>query len=577
MTGATSRPAGWWYPYALCATAAAFAGLVYTGVLSNPFVYDDRLTVVGNPSIRDLGRPLAILMQDIFRPVVNLSYAIDFARSGLDPAGYHLTNIVLHMTNVVLLFFVVTQLVRDKEARKAADTDTSASCLAAAFAAASIFAVHPVMTEAVGYVSGRSELLCTTFFLAAFLALRSYLVGGRPQWLVTGITAFVLGLGAKETAAVLPFALIAYDFFILGDTKGKQRRRFLRFHLPFAGFVTIAGLIRVGVYLGVEQGSQAVGLWHNALTEVGVVWRYLILLVAPFSQSIMHPVETVTRVTEPEALLAILGLLAAAALLWALRRRFPLVVLGWVWFFLLLAPAHVIPLQEAMAEHRVYTASCGFFLAIGAGTAMLFSWLQSRSRSPLRIMGLVLIPLLAGLSYLTVARNQIWQDPVTLWADAAAKAPATWGAHYAHGDALRSADRCADAVAAYRRAIELIPTQVSAHLNLGICLAELGRFDEAMLTFRTAQGLDPSNPQPHNNLGTLAARTGQLEAARAHFLEAIRLDSRNIRARLLLAQMNETVFNNPARALELCSEVLTIEPRTSGAAECIERNQSKQR
>ena len=569
-TGATVV---WWLPWALAVVAVTLALVAYSGVSSGPFVYDDRLTVVGNPSIRDLSNLRAIVLHDIFRPVVNLSYAMDFARSGLHPRAYHQTNVTLHLVNVVLLFIVALVLTRDRQQHETAQRMSDRAVPWLAFATASLFAVHPMMTEGVSYVSGRSELLCTSFFLVGFLALRKFLLVGGGWFAVLGGLAFVLGLGSKESAAMLPYVLLAAELLVFPGASEDRRRRLLRWHLPFAGIIAVAALIRVGVYLTVEQSAGAVSIWHNAFTEVAVVWRYLGLLVLPVGQSIMHPVETVTSLVNPATLLAFLGLAAVAAAVFFLHRRFPLVCFALLWFFLLLAPSHVIPLQEAMAEHRVYAASCGFFLGVAALALVALGKLESRRRlRPGWAMVAVLAAALVLLTAATSRRNAVWGDPVLLWGDAARKAPDTWGASYAWADALRNAGRCEEAVAPYRQAISLLPDQLSAHLNLGICLAELERFDEAYAVFERARLLAPENPKVHNNLGTLAARLGRLDEARDHLQAGIRADPRNIQARLSLVRLAESVFDDPAEALRLCREIRDLDASVPGVTECIERN-----
>ena len=116
MTGGTNRRP--WLPYALAAVAAAMAALVYLNALDNPFVYDDHRVVLENYSIRDLSNVRALFLNDVFRPVVNISYALDYARSGLAPSGYHLTSLLLHMANVVLLFVLVRVLAGDARAMR---------------------------------------------------------------------------------------------------------------------------------------------------------------------------------------------------------------------------------------------------------------------------------------------------------------------------------------------------------------------------------------------------------------------------------------------------------------------------
>jgi hypothetical protein len=151
---------GWLAP----AAAALLACLAYFNALNNPFVYDDRNTVVANPSLVDLSNVKFLFLYTPFRPIVNLSYAFDRWLWGYQPPGFHLTNIALHALVVVLLCVWVRRLLSDAGMMLGRD--------AGAFAAAALFAVHPMQTEAVAYVSGRSELLCAAWFVAALLAAR---------------------------------------------------------------------------------------------------------------------------------------------------------------------------------------------------------------------------------------------------------------------------------------------------------------------------------------------------------------------------------------------------------------------
>jgi len=556
---------------ALCATAVVLAVVAYAGAVHGPFVYDDRLTVTGNPSIRDLGAPVAIVLHDVFRPVVNLSYAVDHALWGLDPLGYHVTNLLLHLLNVVLLFTVARRLLLDLGRRRGDGSDGPAALVdLGGFGAAALLAVHPLMTEAVAYVSGRSELLATLFVLASLLLLRRALDGRRPWALAGGLVAFALGVLSKETAAMLPLLAVSADLLVVGGSREARRRRLLRFHVPLTALVVAAGAVRLAVWARLERGAEAPGLWQHLLTEAEVIWRYVGLLLLPVGQSIMHPVATVTDPLDPTALAALASLAIAVVALVPLGRRLPLVALGVLWFLLLLAPSHVVPLQEAMAEHRVYTAACGLFLAVAGGLAAAGRRLARSGRPALLTASVVLVPILAVLTAATVARARVWTDEVALWADAARKAPDTWGAQYAWADALRAAGRCDDAVPAYRRATELIPGEASAHLNLGICLAELGQFDEAWRALEAARRLAPDDPKPATNLGTLAARLGRYDQARASFRAAIALDPDAIAPRVLLAQLSEAL-GDLATAHQMCLEVRALAPSTPGISECLQR------
>jgi tetratricopeptide (TPR) repeat protein len=315
-------------------------------------------------------------------------------------------------------------------------------------------------------------------------------------------------------------------------------------------------------------------LWHNSLVEAVAVWRYVYLLLVPVSQSLVHSVRSISSALDPAFLLSVAAYLALAAALFWWRRRLPVEVLGVCWFFLLVAQSHVIPLQEAIAEHRIYTASGGIFLAAAGALRRLSVRVRHRPQAR-RLVASVAVLVVLVLAVLTVMRNRVWADPVTLWGDAAAKAPDTWAAQYGLAEELRQVDRCEEALAPFRRAIELLPERIEPYLNAGICLAELERYDESRASFRAALELDPTSPKAHNNLGTLAARVGRYDEARGHFEEAIRCDPANVRARQLLARLTELAFDDPARALELCQEIRELEPSTPGIDQCIERNRRR--
>src|SRR5258708_2738414 len=180
-----------------CAFAALLAGLVYVNALHNPFVYDDYHTIVENTSIERLSNLRGIVLHDVTRPIVNFSYAVDRALWGAKPIRFHLTNVLLHVVNVILVFMLARRL-----------ADQSDRAVLMAFAAAMLLAIHPMMTEAVGYISGRSELLCATFFLPAFMAGRRWLRGDGIVWPVVTVALWCAALATKEIGAMFPFVLL---------------------------------------------------------------------------------------------------------------------------------------------------------------------------------------------------------------------------------------------------------------------------------------------------------------------------------------------------------------------------------
>ncbi len=513
---------------------AALAVLVCVGVhvtaVRNPFVYDDLVTVVSNPTLEPPLNVFAVVLFQRFRPMVNLSYALDVVVWGLDPVGFHLTNLLLHSVNVVLLYVLALGLCQarpdDPRARRA-------PVLAALVAV--LFAIHPMSTSAADYVTARSELLALMFVLCGCLAFRRALRAGASRaWLLLPVLCFVLAAASKETGAMLPLVLLGYEWLLARGAPGR-RLRLLALHGPVLLVALSGGVVRLLFYQRVEGGSglvtspmEAAGTY--AATQLVVFWRYLALLVVPVGQSIVHQVHDVTALTWSVAFSAA-GLVMVLVFAVRERARDPVLVFGVLWFLLLLAPTALTPLTENMAEHRVYAAGAGFFLVVGALVARL-----ADTASP-RALAAVGVAAVLALSAASLARIRVWRDPVTLWSDAARKAPDVAAPFYALGDALRVRGDCAAAIRAYERAVEILPSYLDANNNLGICAAQLGDLERARQAFQAALAVHPGHIPALNNLGRLERLSGHHELARRYLTRSLELDGSNAKARAELAQL----------------------------------------
>jgi Flp pilus assembly protein TadD len=570
------RPArlGW-----LCALAAVFSALVYLNALDNPFVYDDVRTVLDNPSIEDVTAIRTIVYREITRPIVNFSYAIDRAIWGGTPFGYHLTNVLLHVLCVVLLFQVTRRTVHDQQARRGSGLSSSAPPeTLVAFTAAASFGLHPLMTEAVGYISGRSEVLCGVFFLAALLAARRWLVGHGRVWLAVAFGLWVCALLSKEIGAIWPLVLLGYDRLVIAGDAEVSRRRWRRVLGPLLGLTVVAGLVRVAVLILVENSDGAQVIWRYVFVEIEVIFRYFGMLLWTGQQSIFHQVSEVAWPPTALMVVAVVWLVGWHAAAWKLSRYDGAVTLGMIWFVLLLVPSSVLVilnLGEPMAEHRAYLAAAGFFLALGTlfGHAWRFVGARtSRSRLLLRVTLAGWLTVLGGL---TVLRNEVWSDPVRLWLDAAEKAPDVWMPHVMLGAALQDRGALEEAMVAYRRAIQLRPGEQAPYMRLGLALAEAGRLPDARKTFQALLRLDGTSAVGHNGLGAVAMLEGRHDEARRHYEQALRFHPEDLAARQSLAMLYEMVWQNPAEALRLCTEVQQRAPKTPDIDACIERNRAR--
>jgi protein O-mannosyl-transferase len=565
------------FPIAAGAFAAALAGIVYLNALDNPFVYDDYRIVVHNTTIRQLFDLRTIVSGDITRPVVNLSYAIDRAVWGEAPFGFHVTNVLLHVVNTLLLHRLTLRLMQDAH-RYGVELSAAIRPSVAAFIAAVLFAVHPISTEAVGYISGRSELLCAAFVLSALLSARHwFLTAGLGWWLLT-IVFWAGALGSKEVAVMFPFVLLLYDRLVMAADATTRRRRLLRVHAAVIGLALAIGGTRLVVLLFIEHPVRLPVHWSLLLVNLDVVRRYLALIMMPSGQTLSHAVPA-TTLQQARGWAAVAVPAAMAGLAWWSRRAHGGVSIGLWWFLLMLVPSAVLVMfdrGEPMAEHRVYLACCGLFMAVGIGAA----WVQARFaavrvRSFDRAAKIAFGVIVLSLSTRTVVRNVVWGNEIGLWEEARSLAPDHWLPHLMLGQALDSAGHGLDAVPEYVEALRLRPEEELIYRKLGVSLIGLQRYGEAAALFEQLRDRTPRSATPSLGFAAIAMAQQDLDGAHGHLLEALARDASNVEARQSLALLAEAEPANPAEALRLCREIHELAPATPGNNECIVRNATR--
>ena len=556
-----------------CGLAVVLAGLVYVNALHNPFIYDDYRLVVENRAISDIRNVHDIVWHDITRPLVAITYALDQKIWGKEPFGYHLTSVLLHMLNVGLFAWLVWTGCEDR--RRHPGSSGKLRAARAAPIASLLFAVHPMMTEAVGYISGRSELLCAAFVLLALHSGRAALLSARPFAVVATLVFWALALASKETALLFPLMLFLYDRWVIGQRDLGRRGRAL--YVTLGAVAGILAVVRLAVFLGIEHrqmaGINASLIW----VELDAVRQYVAMLILPFRQSIFHEVAAVGPAA-PGVLIALLGVVASTVAAWRSRRGHGLASFGVFWFLLMLAPSSVLVLfdrGEPMAEHRVYVASMGAFLIAGLAVDRLVGWLAARGATATLVLASVTLAIVVAFGGRTYLRNAIWSDPLVVWLEAAERAPDSWFPALLLGEELHRAGQHDQAVQAFRRAIQLKPDEPGAHGKLGLCLAELKDLDGAASEFGRQLQLDARSTEAINGLATVALLRGDLKTARLRYLDTLAIDEINIAARRGLAAIEEAPGGNPSEALRWCEDIKRLAPETPGNDDCIRRNQDR--
>jgi protein O-mannosyl-transferase len=517
---------------------AALIGAAYAGSLSAPFVYDDVPSIVENPYLETLW-PIGAAVRSpdhvessfAGRPVASYTLAISHALSGRDPAGYHALQIALHAANAWLLFAILVRTFASPPL--AARIGAAAPGLA--FAAAALWAMHPLATEAVVYASARSELLVATFALAALhAAIRAFAGGAQGGgWTAAGFASALLAVGSKENAASLPVAVLLYDRTFVSGGFANALRAHARLHaalfltwLPLAGL--IAGAPR-GKTVGFDLGLSPLEWLY---TQAGVLVHYLRLAIWPHPLRFLYDWEPVRTVGDALPELAIVAALALLTLRGVARR--PVAAFPAACCFVLLAPtSSLVPIvSEIAAEKRMYLPLAA--LAAGGVAAL---WLVAE-RLPRRAaaLGAACAAAIAILALATVARIGDYATERALWGDTLAKAPGHPWAHNNLGLVLRREGDAAGAEAHFRRALALRPALAPARVNLGNVLLERGDLAGAIDAYRAALAEMPDAAEPRYDLGLALARSGRISEALPHFEAAVRIHPQHRNAQVALAR-----------------------------------------
>jgi tetratricopeptide (TPR) repeat protein len=502
-------------PILCCVGIAAATIAAYSGSLGGAFLYDDVDSVLANPTLRHLStalRPPAGLTVS-GRPVLNLSFAVNYALSGTAVWGYHALNLAIHLASALLLFGIVCRTLELKGAATPAGPR-----LGAAFAVALLWALHPLQTESVAYVVQRAESLMGFFYLLMLYAfIRLVAPGGSAAWGAVSVAACLLGMGVKEVMVTAPLVVLIYDAtFVAPTLRGALRKRGALYTAYGACWIPLAFLVAgTGARGGSAGFGSGVPWWAYMLTQFHAVVHYLRLALWP------HPLVgdygRILAGNPLEVSLCALLVLALVAWTWVLlRRRSPFGFVG-AWFFLILAPSSsVVPIStEIMAEHRVY-------LSLAAVMALIVLALSRMLGRRAFCSAVALLALAYGV--LTWRRVRVYGSSLTFWSDVARKVPGNAGAWNNLGIILAEKGDQQGAIGNYRRALEVAPTYAYAHYNLGNSLTTTGRYPEAVDQYEEALKYRPQDTSIHFNLGNALAKEGRESEAAAQFRETLGIE-----------------------------------------------------
>jgi Flp pilus assembly protein TadD len=561
--------------------------IVFVHGLYNEFVqWDDPANLINNKNFRGLGWTqiqwmLTATLMGHYIPVTWLTFGLDYVLWGMEPAGYHFTNLVLHAANVVLFFLLALRLLP-----RALPWATAMEIRAGAAVTALFFGIHPLRAESVAWATERRDVLSGLMFLASVLCYVASTghEGWRRRWrLAVSLLFFVLALLSKSITMTLPFALLILDFYPLRRLGFTPRewlaaagRRVLLEKVPFF----VVGALGAGVaYWAVAQNSFFTStVQYPLMSRVALalysVCFYIAKTVLPSGLSPLYelPAE-VSLLDGPFALAALATLLMTVSLL-ALWRKWPAGCAAYVYYAIAIAPVGgLVHAGFQLAHDRYSYLSCmGFALLAGAMPALLG---RARTHGTLtpglgRLAAVAMAAWIFALGALTWEQVRVWRNTESLWLHASLVEPEcsichhNMGAllanqgnsraalvHFIHvtairpdrekiyggiGLALLQLDRAAEAEPNLKRALAKDPSDSGLLNNMGMALSRQSKFDEAIPYLRRALVLDPENLRARANLGAALAGSGRLEAGLQEFHRAAERDGFAVEPRLGLVR-----------------------------------------
>lgn len=505
-------PAPWWIWALLVGVTIA----VYANSVPNGFHYDDVFTILRNPAVQEVERlPQHFWSATIgnqegtpsYRPLLMLTYGLNYWWGGTHPAGYHVVNIGLHVMASVLVVLLLWNL---------------SGHAAAAVLCGFVFALHPIQTEAVNYITARSSVLYAVAGLAAVVAFTRYRATGRVAVLAGSVLVYVAALLAKEAAVVVPVLLIGYDVIV----RRLAWRDLARWGPPHAVFVTVTVVYLAfrRLMMGEEITSAYQG-YHADVLTAGVTFAAMVAQtlsdqLVPINLTVSHAFAPVRELTaRAVGALLVVATVAAVGIV-AHRRRAGVLAFAAIWFVVALLPLAALPLITALA---LYQENRGYLSAVAvawvAGVLLAWCWESDRVRQKgLTVLrrGMVVL-LLGAMALAVVIRNPVWRDDVSLWRDALSKAPGNQAAYVNLGAAYQARGDLQAAAEVYQRAVERFPRNAILHNNLGALYRASGDLRRAAEEFRAAIRVNPGFAMAFFNLGRALQEVGARDEAIAAF------------------------------------------------------------
>lgn len=477
-------------------------GLCFANSLNNDFHFDDEHSLIGNPHIRGLDKAAQFFVDPqlfsrnegsgMYRPLVLLSYALNFIVAGYDKTVFHVTNLIIHAVVASLLYALLVNF--------------SGSKRHSAFVTVA-FAIHPLSSEPVNYVSSRSESMMALFALSSilFFALRERIAGTMPLSVLT----FACALMSKSSAIVIPLWLALYEWRL-----GRPIKKTAMSLWPFL-VITLFYVVKMRLLIREALWDKPVrDLTAHLYTQAKAVVYYLKILIFPYPQSVEHAFVESANWYEPALITSALLVGTGALILWRGRNWKKRIPVFWLLVATLsLMPTIVIPLNMLVNERRVYFT----LIAISGFSVLIY---KTIGRKKIRILIFVVVVCFFSITY---QRNKIWVDELTLWRDASRHSPSAIRPQVRLGILYRQIGHLDSSEHFLRKALAINSKNAPALNTLGNVYSQRGDWDSAEIYYKSALEILPSYPDAINNLASLYSSKGNFAMAEELYRRALSL------------------------------------------------------